>query len=291
MKAEPFSYHLPTSLPQALGLLERLENAKLLAGGQSLVPMLNYRLAMPGHLVDLAYVVELRGITCRGQGTRIGAMTTQREIEKSEIAAARCPLLVEALQHVGHQTTRNRGTIGGSLCHLDPAAELPLVAQVLEPELTIASSRGQERLPFAEFPKGPFTSRLRADEILISIDFPAVGANTGFAFEEFALRPGDFAVVAVAVMLRRTRGGDAAEDVRIAIGGTGPVAVRVHEAERLLRHQPLTEPLISLAAQVAAAYPCSGDRNNPAEYRQHLVKVLTRRALARARENMQCADD
>jgi aerobic carbon-monoxide dehydrogenase medium subunit len=283
MKPGPFSFHAPTALPQALELLERLENAKLLAGGQSLVPMLNYRLAMPEHLIDLASIPELRGITALEQGaTRIGAMTTQRIIEKSEIVATHCPLLIEALRHVGHQTTRNRGTIGGSLCHLDPAAELPLVAQVLEPELTIASSRGLQRLRYGEFPLGPFTPRLNADEILLSIDFPAPNAHTASAFEEFALRPGDFAIVAVAVVLIRARNAETIEEARIAISGTGPVAVRVREAERLLKGQIPAESLLGRAAEAAAAHPCTGDRVNPAEYRQQLVKVLTRRALVRA---------
>jgi aerobic carbon-monoxide dehydrogenase medium subunit len=212
---------------------------------------------------------------------RIGAMTTQRTIEKSQLIADHCPLLTEALQHVGHQTTRNRGTIGGSLCHLDPAAELPLVAQVLEPMLTIASARGVRRIRFAEFAVSQLTSQLAADEILTSVDFPLQDPNSRTAFDEFARRPGDFAIVAVAVLVAFD---DSAlvTDARIAIAGTAPTAVRLNDAERVLINRAWTSEGVSAAAQTAANQSAEGDHNNPAEYRRHLVKTLTRRALQRA---------
>jgi aerobic carbon-monoxide dehydrogenase medium subunit len=281
MKAPPFSYHAPRSLEEALDLIGRLENSRLLAGGQSLMPMLNYRLATPDHLIDLGHIDELRGIQMKSAMLRIGAMTTQRTIEKSQLVADRCPLLIEALRHVGHQTTRNRGTIGGSVCHLDPAAELPLVAQVLEPMLTIASARGVRQIRFAEFPVSQLTSQLAADEILTSMDFPLQDLNTQTAFEEFARRPGDFAIIAVGVLVTFD---DSAlvKDARLAIAGTAPTAIRLNDAEQVLINHPWTHEGVSAAAQTAASQPADGDHNNPAEYRQHLVGVLTRRALQRA---------
>jgi aerobic carbon-monoxide dehydrogenase medium subunit len=282
MKAAPFSYHAPRSLEEALDLLSRLENARLLAGGQSLMPMLAYRLAMPDHLIDLGNIDTLRGIRCTADGLIIGAMTTQRAIEKSELVAEYCPLLVEALEHVGHQATRNRGTIGGSLCHLDPASELPLVAQVLQPTLTIASRRGLRNIPFAEFPLGQLTNQLEADEILISVAFSHPPANTRFAFQEFARRLGDFAIVAAAVQLTFT---DEAvvTDARIAVSGIDPVAVRLPDVEAAILDRFLNPEQIGFAAEHTAMHKASGDHNNSAEYRQHLAKVLTSRALTQAR--------
>lgn len=283
MKAAPFAYHAPRSLDAALDLLSRFENSRVLAGGQSLMPMLAYRLAMPGHLIDLGNIDDLRGIDATDGRLGIGSMTTQRTIEKSRLVAEHCPLLLDALEHVGHQTTRNRGTIGGSLCHLDPAAELPLVSQVLEPTLTIAGRRGIRRIPFAAFPVSQLTTQLEADEILTHVEFPAPPANTRYAFEELARRPADFAIVAIAVQI--TIGNDElVTDARIAAAGIEPVAIRLHEVERQLLDQPLSAAQISAAAELAASRPAEGDHNNPAEYRQHLVKILTRRALARAQE-------
>jgi carbon-monoxide dehydrogenase medium subunit len=281
MKAPPFSYHAPRALGEALDLVGRLENSRLLAGGQSLMPMLNFRLAAPDHLIDLERIAELRGISLNGGILRIGAMTTQRTIERSGLVADRCPLLIEALQHVGHQTTRNRGTIGGSLCHLDPAAELPLVAQVLEPILTIASARGTRRIRFAEFPVSHLTTQLAADEILTSVDFPAQEPSSATAFEEFARRPGDFAIVAVAVLVGLDDGGSVS-DARIAVAGTGPTAFRLPEAERVLIGQAWSAERVAAAAKAAAAHPAEGDYGNSADYRRHLVEVLIRRALQRA---------
>lgn len=289
MKAAPFAYHAPRTLRDALGLLERLENARPLAGGQSLMPMMAYRLATPDHLIDLGEIGELRGIALTGGVLGIGGMTTQRMIERSPLVAGHCPLLAEALAHVGHQTTRNRGTIGGSLCHLDPTAELPLVAQVLQPTLTIESSRGARSLPFSAFPVSQLTSQLAADELLTRVAFPALPPNTRSAFEEFARRPGDFAIVAIAVQL--TLGPDRrVRDARIAAAGIEPVAVRMPEVEDMLVNRPWSDRLTGQAAEQAGRRPAAGDHNNPAEYRQHLVKVLTRRALDRVHARFGGAD-
>src|SRR5215217_6568201 len=230
MKPAPFVYHCPRSLDEALHLLNTLENARVLAGGQSLVPMLNLRVAKPDHLIDLGRITELVGIAETPSGLRIGAMTTQRTLEKSAAVKARCPLMWEALQHVGHQQTRNRGTLGGSLCHLDPAAELPLMACALDPTLTIASVAGRREISFSEFPVDFFTSQLSPNEMLIRVDFSSCDPRTGFAFEEFARRPADFAIVAVAAAVTVSERG-AIDDARIAIAGLGPIGVRVSDAE------------------------------------------------------------
>jgi len=289
MKPAPFAYHAPGSLRAALDLLAALENPRLLAGGQSLMPMLNYRLATPDHLIDLGNIEELQGIDVTAAGLGIGSMTTQRTIQNSPLVARHCPLLIEALDHVGHQTTRNRGTIGGSLCHLDPAAELPLVSQVLEPTLTIAGRVGVRQIPFAAFPVGQLTTQLEPDEILTRVTFPPQPANTHTAFEEFARRPGDFAIVAVAVQITMGAAGLVA-DARIAVGGIEPVAVRLREAERLLVGQPWSADRVSAVLDLAESHPAEGDHNNPAEYRQHLVKVLAGRAFARVQAKLGTVD-
>ncbi|MBI4293028.1 MAG: xanthine dehydrogenase family protein subunit M [Betaproteobacteria bacterium] len=283
MKPAPFTYHRPGRLEEALELLATLPNARVLAGGQSLLPMLNLRMATPEHIIDLGRVSALAGITETAEGISIGAMTTQRAIERSESVRARCPLLIEALAHVGHQATRNRGTIGGSLCHLDPAAELPVVASALDARLTIASRNGQRSIRFDEFPAGYLTTQLAPDEILTGIDFPQTPAGSGWAFEEFSQRAADFAVVCVAVLV--TIGSDArVRQASIAIGGLGPAPARLHDAESTLAGHAWDAERVGSAAQAATRLPCGGDEVNPAEYRSHLAGVLTRRALDKAYE-------
>jgi carbon-monoxide dehydrogenase medium subunit len=283
MKPAPFAYHRPGTLEEALQLLAALPNARVLAGGQSLMPMLNLRMATPEHIIDLGRVSALVGITETAEGISIGAMTTQRAIERSESVRAHCPLLLEALEHVGHPATRNRGTIGGSLCHLDPAAELPVVASALDAKLTIANRNGRRGIRFDEFPTGYLATQLAPDEILTRIDFPRTPEGNGWAFEEFSQRAADFAVVAVAVLV--TIGGDGrVRQARIAIGGLGSAPARLHDAESMLVGQAWDAERAASAAQAATRLPCGGDEVNPAEYRSHLAGVLTRRALDKAYE-------
>jgi aerobic carbon-monoxide dehydrogenase medium subunit len=170
MKPVPFEYHVPSSLAAAVELLLTLPNARALAGGQSLVPMMNLRAVTPSHLVDLGKIPDLRSIQETASSLRIGSMTTQRQIEHSELLRRYCPLLTEAVEHVGHQQTRNRGTIGGSLCHLDPGAELPVAAAALETRLTIVGANGSRSLPFDQFPAGYLTTALEDGEILTLIE-------------------------------------------------------------------------------------------------------------------------
>jgi len=284
MKAPPFSYHAPESIEEALDLLQRLENPKIIAGGQSLMPMLNFRVVLPDHLIDIGNIAELKGIQWSADGVSIGATTTQRTIQRSEVVARECPLLLQALDYVGHQTTRNRGTIGGSLCHLDPAAELPLACRVLEPIVHCAGPQGIRQVPFAEFPVEHLTTSLEPDEILIRIDFPHAVPGSCSAFEEFARRPADFAIASVAVLLVLDEE-SVARDVRIGAGGIAPVPVRLSAAEQVLSGQRLDASSIAAAAEAAGTFPAEGDHNNPAEYRQALVRTLTRRALHRALDN------
>ncbi|MDB5508475.1 MAG: molybdopterin dehydrogenase [Hyphomicrobiales bacterium] len=281
MKAPPFRYHAPASLSEAVSLLSNLENARVLAGGQSLMPMLNLRVAAPDHLVDLGRVSGLTGIVDEGQSIIIGAMTTQRAVERSALVARRCPLLAEAVAHVGHQQTRNRGTIGGSICHLDPGAELPVVAAALDAELRIAGPTGARRMKFRDFPEGYLTSQLAPDEILTHVAFPAIGARTGSAFLEFNRRPADFAIVSVAVQI--TLGAsDIVTHAAIAFGGIQGAPVRFAKAEEALPGRPWSAAVGETLRRLVPELACDGDDLYPADYKRDLCGSLLVRAMTKA---------
>ncbi len=285
MKPPPFAYHDPTTLEEALSLLGSLENARPLAGGQSLMPMLNMRFAQPDHIVDLNRIPELAGLRVEAGALVIGAMTRQRELEQSPDIARFCPLMVEALHHVGHRQTRNRGTIGGSLCHLDPAAELPVVAAALDAVLEVAGPRGRRQLPFAEFPAGYMTPAIEPDELLLALHVPVWPAGHGHAFVEFARRHGDFGIVSVAVLLQPDGVGRIAR-ASIALGGVGPAPLRLAEAEAALQGaQPGPETFARAGAATRALDPME-DALVPAWYRRHLAGVLVQRALTKAQSRM-----
>src|SRR5229473_3036544 len=201
MKPPPFSYHDPRTVSDAVGLLGSLENAKLLAGGQSLMPMLNFRFVQPDHIIDLNRVEGLSYIRATGGMLEIGAMTRQRDLEFSDVVRARWPIMHEALLQVGHRQTRNRGTIGGSLCHLDPAAELVSLATGYDATVTVAGPNGERQIPFAEFPVAYMTPALEPTELLIGIRFPQWTAKHGYAFVEFSRRHGDFAITSAAALI------------------------------------------------------------------------------------------
>lgn len=282
MKPVAFQYHAPATVQEAVDLLGTLPNARLLAGGQSLVPMLNLRAAAPDHVIDLGGIAGLNGIAETPTSLRIGAMMTQRAVERSELIGCHCPLLAETILHVGHQQTRNRGTIGGSLCHLDPGAELPVAAAALDAVLTVAGPNGSRTLAFKEFPAGYLTTKLEPDEVLTEIEIPKAGADEGHAFLEFNQRPADFAVVCVAVSLAFD--GARVGRARIAIGGVDYAPIRLTEAEEVLSGAAAELNALTRAAAIAAALPCEGDEVSPADFRQHLAGVLTARALRRAAE-------
>jgi len=282
MKPVAFDYHAPRDLDTALKLLSTLDNARVLAGGQSLVPMLNLRLAMPDHLIDLGNIPELAGIIENAESLTIGAMTRQRDIERSAEVRRRCPLLTEAISHVGHQQTRNRGTIGGSLCHLDPAAELPVVACALDARLHVAGpARERRQIAFADFPAGYLTTQLLPDEILVAVEFPFLPSRTGVAFVEFARRPADFAIVSAAVSVTFDTQ-ETITEARIALGGLGAAPRRVPEAEAALVGRRCERASLERAAAIVASLSAEGDELYPGGYRQELAQVLTQRALEQA---------
>lgn len=281
MKAPDFSYHRPSTIDEAVSLLARLENARCLGGGQSLMPMLNLRIASPDHLIDLCGIAELSGIV-QGEGELlIGAMTSQRALERSELVAKAAPLLFEAVGLVGHQQTRNRGTIGGSLCHLDPGAELPVAAAALDARLVVIGPGGSREIAFSEFPAGYLTTCLASDEILTTVRIPKVLPGTGCAFVEFNRRPADFAIVSVAAILR-VDADQRISQAAIALGGSFEAPVRLRAIESDLIGQRPEGGLFTKLAAMARTVPCDGDSLYPADYRQDLAATLVERALVRA---------
>jgi len=278
MKPAPFAYHDPTRLDEALALLAAKENARVLAGGQSLIPMLNFRYLQPDDIVDVNGIAELAGIEGKNGALRIGAMTRQRDVEFSDVVAQDMPLMKAAVLQVGHRQTRNRGTVGGSLAHLDPAAELPLVACALDATIHAASARGSRDIAFADYAHGFMSPALEPDEMLTAVSFPVWGNAS--AFVEFARREGDFAIVAVAAQLEIA--GGAIKRAAIALGGMGPTYIRAREAETTLAGAKASPEVFRAAADACTRIEAIDDVHAPASYRQHLAGVLVRRALERA---------
>jgi carbon-monoxide dehydrogenase medium subunit len=278
MKAAPFEYHAPSGLAEAAGLLAQLENAKVVAGGQSLVAMMNFRYVIVDHLVDLNNVAGLSGIELAGDRLRIGAMTRQRDLEDSDLVGRHCPLLHEALRHVGHRQTRNRGTIGGSLAHADPSAEQPAVCAAYDADVQLVSVRGTRTVPFAQFGVDFMATAIEPDEILAAIEFPLWSAKHGFGFREFARRHGDFAVVACAALLELNPDRTVAR-AAITLAGVGVKPVRVTAAEQALLNRPLDEASLKMAAAIAGDIQPISDIHAGPDYRRHLARVLTRHAI------------
>lgn len=283
MKPAPFAYHNPKTIPEAVSLLGKLDNAKVLAGGQSLMAMLNMRYAMPDNIVDLNDVEGLAGIELRGDALHIGAMTRQRDIEISPLVKTHCPLLVEALTNVGHRQTRNRGTIGGSLCQLDPAAELPTVAMAMDATILAQGRQGKRELAMADFPLSFMTPAIESDEIVTGVVLPLWPKGHGHAFVEFARRHGDFAVVGVAALLLVDASGRISR-ASITLCGVGARPVRLAEAEKCLAGAVAGPDAFRAAAVHAGAIDAMQDVHASKTYRQQLAATLTERALATALE-------
>lgn len=285
MKPPVFAYFRPASTEEALSLLTANSGAKPLAGGQSLIPAMNFRLARPEALVDLNGIAALAGISrCEDGGLRIGAMTRHRAIETSPLIAARAPLFAEAMPFIAHPQIRNRGTVGGSLAHADPAAELPAVMLALGATLVLTGGAGERRLSAAEFFTGLFATALEPGELLTAIELPALPAASGSSFIELARRHGDYALVGVAVTVTLDASG-ACDAARIALFsvGEGPVlANRVSAALEGLH--PDLEVIGTAAAAVQGDIDPPSDIHASAAYRRHLARVLTGRALERAFE-------
>ena len=288
MKPPVFEYTAPKSVDEVLAELARHgDAAKLLAGGQSLVPLLNMRLTAPRRLIDLNRVGELAYVAVRDGGVAIGAMTRQRAAERSAVVAGQVPLLADALPWVGHFQIRNRGTIGGSLSHADPAAELPAVAACLDARFTVRGPAGERVLGAGEFFRTHLTTALEPTELLTEVWFPSAARGTGSAWVELARRHGDYALVGVGAVV--TLAGERVGEARLVLTGVGGAPVRAREAETLLAGEPLTPArLADAAAAVRRAIDPGGDIHATPEYRRRVAGVLTGRALtlaaARARE-------
>jgi carbon-monoxide dehydrogenase medium subunit len=284
MKPPRFDYHAPRTIEQSVDLLARYGGeAKVLAGGQSLMPMLNFRLARPAALVDVNRIPELAYLREDDGTLAFGALTRQRTIEFSPLVARRLPLLREATRWVGHLPIRSRGTIGGSIAHADPSAEYPAVLTALDGEVVVQGPRGRRTLKPAELFETYLTTRLAPDELLVEVRLPAAPAGAGYAFEEFARRHGDFALVGIAASI--VGNGNRCTAARLAAAGAGPVPVRLRAAEEILERDGLGDAALEAAsARAAELVEPDSDVHASAAYRRHLTRVLTARALRRALE-------
>lgn len=284
MKPAPFRYFAPTEMDEALALLEEYgDEAKVLAGGQSLGPMMNLRLATPSVLVDINNVQQLQTAPELSASTlTLSAITRQRDAERDAHLVSAAPLVVDALRYVAHPAIRNRGTVGGSLAHADPAAELPAVLCALDGVVTVRSIRGGSSIPAESLFVGYFETRLSGDELLVGIEIPRIQDGTGCAWEEFAVRHGDFAIVGVAAVVRMSLDG-VVDEARIVSSGTSDVPMRLSSAEAMLNGVRPEEPLLVEAARAGAqdTDPAT-DLVATGEYRRHLLAMLTQRAVARA---------
>jgi CO/xanthine dehydrogenase FAD-binding subunit len=265
VKPAPFRYAAPATLADALDLLAD-EDARPLAGGQSLVPMLNFRLARPKLLVDLNALAELAGLEVRGGALHIGALTRQTALLNAEVVAERWPLLRDAVSHVGHLAIRNRGTVGGSVAHADPAAELPVALSALDARLHLQSARGRRVVGAAEFFRGAMTTALQTGELLVSIEVPAPPTEARMGFAEHARTHGDFALAGVAVVCAAGR------HAAIVLLGADVVPVRAADAERML---VAGDPPAEVASQASRAV-----EDVAGLYRRALLRTLTERVLA-----------
>ncbi|HJR33812.1 MAG TPA: xanthine dehydrogenase family protein subunit M [Gemmatimonadales bacterium] len=284
MKPPEFGYHRPASLPDALALLGAHAGAKPLAGGQSLIPAMNFRLAAPAALVDLNQLTELSGITESADGgLAIGAMTRHSAVERSPLVRARAPLLSLAMPFIAHSQIRSRGTLGGSLAHADPAAELPAVMVALDAGLTLESTRGSRTIPAGEFFTGLFATALESGELITRVEIPPPLPGSGAAFLELARRHGDYALVGVAVVVTRDAG--RVGGVRIVLFSVGEGPVRAGAAERALTGSAGDSAAIRAAAEaIQQDIDPPSDIHASAAYRRQLATVLTGRALAAALE-------
>lgn len=283
MKPAPFSYHRPESVADAVAMLSTLEDAKILAGGQSLMAMMNFRYLAPDHIVDINRIPELTEIREDGDVIRFGAMVRQRDAMDSPLVQARCPLLIEALTNVGHIQTRNRGTIGGSLSHLDPSAEMPAVFSALDGILHVSSARGDREVSIADWSLGFMMPNLEPDELLVGITAPCWPTGHGYAFLEMARRHGDFALAGAGAVMTLNGDGKIAR-VAVALTGVDTGPVRLRDAETALVGQIPGEALFAEAAKSAEAVAGIDDVHAPADYRRRLAVVYTRRALVKAHE-------
>jgi len=285
MKLPHFDYEAPNTVSEAVELLaEHLDEASVLAGGQSLIPLLALRLARPAVLIDINRIDELSGVSATDGWVAIGAMTREYVAEESGIVADTVPLLAAALPLIGHEAIRSRGTIGGSLAHADPAAELPAVARALDAEFVVRGPSGERAVPAAEWFEGYLTTSRRPDELLVEVRFPAAGRGTGISFQEVARRHGDFAVVGLAASLTLAEG--AITDARLAFAGLSDVPVRAAHAEDLLvGERPSAELFDEAASRATDDMDPPADLHGSSDYRKKVAAALVRRGLRAAADN------
>jgi carbon-monoxide dehydrogenase medium subunit len=282
-----FDYHAPHSVADALTLLGQLGgDAKLLAGGHSLLPMMKLRFAQPAHLIDLNRIAELRGIRDEGDVIAIGAMTSENELIASPLLKAKVPLLAEAARQIGDPQVRNRGTIGGDIAHGDPGNDHPAVAIALDATLVVEGPGGRRSLAADGFFLGTYLTELAEDEILVEIRVPAFAAKTGWAYEKLKRKTGDWATAAAAVVLRLDAG--VVSHARIALTNVAPTALRASAAEAALLGQPLSDATIAAAAAAAmAACDPADDLRGDREYKTAMAGQMVRRAIRQAASRCQ----
>ena len=278
-----FEYYAPTSLPEAISLLQQYgEDSRLLAGGQSLVPLMKLRLVSPAHLIDLGRIAGLNYIREDGARVLIGGMTTHHEVETSPIVKSRCYVLGEAASHIGDQQVRNRGTIGGTVCHADPAADLPAAVVALDAEFKLVGPSGERTVGARDFFQDIFTTALRQNEVLTEARVPVMPPRSGGAYLKFERGTGDFAIVAVAAQVTLDPDG-ACKEVRLALGGVGSIPIRADRAEEVLRgKQPSDSLILEAAGKASEQSQPSSDLRGSAEYKKEMVKVFVKRALKQA---------
>ena len=283
MKPCAFEYFSPQSVTEAVALLDRYgDDAKIIAGGQSLVPMMNFRLARPEILIDINGIRELEYIKTEGDELVIGALTRERDVEQSPLVIEKWPLLSKAVSYIGHSTIRNRGTIGGSLVHADPSAEIPTSLCALNGKVKVMGPSGEKELAPEEFFLTYLTTSLEPSDLLVEVRIPALPQKTGWSFRELSRRSGDFAIVAVGILLFTEKTG-VCREARISMGGVAPTPVRAERAEALLADQKISEKLIEQAAQQAAEETeTEPDYHASAEYRRDMARVFVKRGLQEA---------
>lgn len=278
-----FEYHIPSSVNDALKLLAEHDNAKILAGGHSLLPMMKLRFAEPDHLVDLNGVAELKGIRLDGDTICIGAMTTESELIASEVLREHCPLIVDVAKLIADPQVRNKGTIGGDIAHGDPGNDHPALMLVLNAELVIRSTQTDRVVPAANFFLGTYWTALEEGEILTEIRVPVFQPHTGYGYNKLKRKTGDFATAASPVVL--TLDGNNCRDIRIGLTNVAPMAIRATAAEDLLRGQVITDSLIEQAAEkVMAACEPVEDLRGDVEYKTYMAAEMARRSMRDALE-------
>ena len=277
-----FEYTRAGSLRDALAALAKGDGAKVLAGGHSLLPMMRFRLAQPGRLIDIGRLSELKGVAEHRRGARIGTLTTYREILESDLLRERFPIIGEAAEGIGDLQVRNRGTIGGGLAHADPASDMPSIMVALDASFTLRSKRGKRSVPAREFFQGAFSTALADDELLIEIVLPPLPRGAGTAYVSFNQPASGYAIAAAAAVVARSR--KTVSHAVVALSGLADVGRRVQAADQLVGTKGEPDAIARVAAAAPEGLEIQGDVHAPAPYRRHLVTVATRDALTLALE-------